>query len=106
MNEFIFIVLAAFGGLILGLFFFAGLWWTIKKSVVSKHPALLMISSLMIRFCIVLIGFYYISLGDWKRILSCLAGFIIAKFLVTRLTKSKDERQSDNKGTADNAYKS
>lgn len=106
MSEITFIILAALSGLILGLFFFGGLWWTIRKSIVSKHPALLMLSSLIIRFCVVLAGFYYISLGSWKRILSCLAGFIIAKFIVTRLTRPESEKIDKKNKEADNAYKS
>jgi len=106
MNEIIYMVLSLFCGLILGLFFFAGLWWTIKKSMISKHPALLVLSSMIIRICVVLIGFYYISLGNWKRILSCLAGFIIAKFILTRLTKSEPERKDNNSSEADSAHNS
>ena len=97
MSEITFIILAAFSGLLLGLFFFGGLWWTIKKSITSKHPALLMLSSLIIRIGVVLIGFYYLSQGSWKRILGCLVGFIIAKFIVTRLTRPESEKRKNNK---------
>lgn len=106
MNEIVFIVLLLFCGLVLGLFFFVGLWWTIKKSMVSRHPALVLLSSLIIRICVVLIGFYYISQGNWKRILSCLAGFIIAKFIVTRLTKSEPEKKDNHSSEADSAHNS
>lgn len=106
MNEITFMILSLFCGFVLGLFFFVGLWWTIKKSMVSRHPALVLLSSLIIRICVVLIGFYYISQGNWKRILSCLAGFIIAKFIVTRLTKSAAEKKDNNISEADSAHNS
>ncbi|MEI6054455.1 MAG: ATP synthase subunit I [Lentisphaerota bacterium] len=105
MNEVAFIILSAICGLILGLFFFGGLWWTIKTSITSKHPALLMLSSLIIRICVVLVGFYYVSQGSWKRILGCLTGFIAAKFIVTRFTKPESEKSNNNSNEADNAHK-
>lgn len=106
MNEITFMILALVLGLILGLFFFCGLWWTIKKSITSNHPALLMLSSLIIRIGVVLVGFYFFSQGSWKRILGCLVGFIIAKFIVTRLTRPESEKSNNTRNEADNAHKS
>lgn len=106
MNELTFIILSVFGGFLLGLFFFAGLWWTIKKSIVSKHAALLMLSSMTIRVCVVLSAFYYISLGSWKRILGCLAGFVLSKIIVNRWTKRESEKGTKNSGEPYNVYKS
>ena len=33
-------------------------------------------------------GFYFIAGGDWRKLVVCLLGFVIARFLVTRLTRT------------------
>ncbi|MFZ2727823.1 MAG: ATP synthase subunit I [Methylococcaceae bacterium] len=73
-------------GVLLGGLFFGGLWWTVKRSINSAQPALWFFSSWLIRTGLVLSGFYVLSAQDWQRLLSCLLGFIIARFIVIKLT--------------------
>jgi len=40
MNDTGMIILTFISGFILGLFFFGGLWWTTKRAMFSKMPAL------------------------------------------------------------------
>jgi len=87
MNETVMMVVAGATGLVLGAFFFGGLWWTVRKSVSSPRPALLFIGSLLLRTAIVLAGFHLVSSGQWQRLLVCLLGFVIARILVMRLTR-------------------
>lgn len=93
MNEIIYMVLAFIGGLLLGTLFFGGLWLTMKKVLTSKMPGILFSGSFLIRAGITMIGFYYISLGQWERLLVCVFGFIVARVLVMRITKLLDEKQ-------------
>ncbi|MDA3834687.1 MAG: ATP synthase subunit I [Spirochaetales bacterium] len=86
MNEMVILILAAGAGILLGVFFFGGLWWTVRKCVSSRNPAPLVLSSMVLRTGVILTGFYFISSGHWDRLLLCLLGFIIARFIVTRLT--------------------
>ncbi len=86
MNEFLTLPLSLVAGLLLGAIFFAGLWWTVRKSVSSKQPALWFFASLLLRMCIALAGFYFVGHGHWERLVACLLGFVIARFMVTRLT--------------------
>jgi len=85
MNEIITLLLAFAEGAILGAFFFGGLFWTIKRGLLSKHPAVWFLGSLLLRMSATLGGFYFVSHGNWQRLLLCLAGFFIvgttAKFL-------------------------
>jgi F1F0 ATPase subunit 2 len=92
MNETLFMVLAFTAGLFLGILFFLGLWVTVKKVVIAKIPAIWVFVSFFLRVSIIMIGFYYVSQGSWQRLLLCVLGFIIARFLVTRFTKSMDEK--------------
>jgi F1F0 ATPase subunit 2 len=76
---------------LLGVFFFGGLWWTVRRGLSSKRPASLFLGSLLLRTSIILAGFYFVSGGHWDRLLACLLGFVIARFLVTRLTRAADK---------------
>ena len=87
MNEFSGLVLAFAAGLSLGAIFFGGLWWTVRKAVSSKHPALWFLGSLLVRMSLVLVGFYFVGRGNWQHLVACLLGFIVARFIVIRLTR-------------------
>ena len=91
MNETGMILITLIMGILLGLFFFGGLWWTTKKGLLSKTPALWFLTSLFVRIGIVIIAFYYLSRGHWERALICLIGFIIARTIIMRITQVKDQ---------------
>jgi F1F0 ATPase subunit 2 len=91
MNNVILLVLALVAGLLLGFIFFGGLWWTVRRGVFSKSPAIWFIGSTLLRMSIVLAGFYFVGRGDWQRLVACLLGFIIARFIVLRLTRTSIE---------------
>ena len=86
MTETLTLVLAWAAGGALGAMFFGGLWWTVQKALSSKRPALWFFGSLLLRMPLVLAGFYFVAGGHWQRLLACLAGFVIARLIVTRLT--------------------
>lgn len=86
MNDLLTLLLAwLFGGL-LGLIFFGGLWLTVRHCVSSPHPALWLFGSLLIRMAMTLTGFYWVAQGDWQRLIVCLLGFMMMRFIVIRLT--------------------
>ena len=85
MNEPLILLLAGVAGLVLGAIFFGGLWWTVRKGVSFKHSAIWFLGSLLLRMGIILAGFYVVSDGYWDRLLACLFGFIIMRFIVTQL---------------------
>ncbi|MEO5958539.1 MAG: ATP synthase subunit I [Opitutaceae bacterium] len=88
MNEPLMLVVAGAVGLVLGAVFFGGLWWTVRKGVSSPRPVLWFVGSMLLRTGIVLAGFYFVGGGQWQRLLVCLLGFVIARFLVVRLTRA------------------
>ena len=93
MIEILFMILTFIAGIALGILFFYGLWLTVKKAVTAKTPALWFLGSSLIRTAIILGGFYYISQGDWQRLLVCLLGFITARYIVKGFTSQKKENQ-------------
>ncbi len=78
-------------GIALGIFFFGGLWWTVRKGTVAANPALWFFGSFMLRTSVVLYGFYLISAGDWQRLLAALAGFVLARIALTRFAPAPQE---------------
>ncbi|MDQ2721055.1 MAG: ATP synthase subunit I [Bacteroidota bacterium] len=93
MNETLLIILAFVAGIALGIIFFGGLWFTVKKIVTAKIPALWVLGSFIIRVSIVLFGLYFISSGSWQLLVLCLIGFIAARFIVIYFTKAIDAKQ-------------
>lgn len=87
MNEAASLAPALAAGILLGGFFFGGLWWTVVRGVSSSRPALWFLGSMLLRTGIVLSGFYFVSAGDWKRLLASLLGFVIARLVVKRLIR-------------------
>ncbi len=55
------LAIAAVVGVVLGLVFYGGLYWTVSRGLVSKHPALWFLFSLLARVSIVIAGFYFVS---------------------------------------------
>jgi F1F0 ATPase subunit 2 len=91
LNEPLSLLLVLTVGFALGGIFFGGLWWTVRKAISSTRPALWFIASLLLRSGVVLAGFFFVSGGQWQRLLLCLLGFILARLAVTWLTRSEEK---------------
>lgn len=87
MNETLGLMLSLVVGAGLGAVFYGGLWWTVRRGLTSPRPALWFIGSLLLRTVVTLGGFYIVSDGLWQRLLLCLLGFVMARPVVTRLTR-------------------
>ena len=74
-------------GLMLGGFFFGGLWWTVVKGLASPQPALWFLGSMVLRTGVLLTGFYFAGREDWRRWAMCLLGTVLARVMVKRLTR-------------------
>jgi F1F0 ATPase subunit 2 len=91
MNETLTLTGAWLAGVALGSIFFGSLWWTVRRGVLSRYPALWFLGSFLLRMGIALPGFYFVSGGDWRRLLLCLVGFVTARLALTRLAKAPTE---------------
>jgi F1F0 ATPase subunit 2 len=87
MRESAGLILALCAGILLGTIFYGGLWWTVRRCVSSKSPGVWVIGSFVLRAIIALGGIYIVSRGDWQRLLACFLGFLVARIVVTRLTR-------------------
>ena len=88
MNETFGLVLALGTGVFLGGIFFGGLWWTVQKGLSSQWSAFWFLGSLLLRTGIALGGFFLVADGHWERLLACLLGFVTARLIVIRLTRT------------------
>lgn len=87
MSESFTLLLAGIGGGMLGAIFFGGLWWTVRKGLSSEHPACWFLGSMLLRTGIALAGFIWISNQQLGRLLVCLLGFVVARFVVMQITR-------------------
>lgn len=78
------ISLAVIPGAMLSLFFFGGLWWTVRRIDSDDHPARLLLTSFIVRTAVVLAGFYALGQWRWEAIAVAAAAFVITRFGVTR----------------------
>lgn len=76
-----------FSGIILGLVFFGGLYYTTQKLPSAKMPGLIMIASISLRMIILIGGLYFIYSGDLIRLLIGIVGVFISKYIVIRFVK-------------------
>lgn len=96
-------IAAAVAGAVMGLFFFGGLWTTVQGLKASSRPALLMLGSLLLRFGVVLIGFYgLVRYGDWSHALAAMIGllgmrwFLVRRFgPVTKAVSAREREQTE-----------
>ncbi len=86
-SEVLSLLLAWFAGGALGAFFFGGLWWTVRRGLAARNPALWILPSALLRTGVTLAGFYWATGGDWQRLLACLVGFVMARQITMHLTQ-------------------
>ena len=95
MGEILILIRTALVGVLLGGMFYAGLWWTVRRSVSVKSRRRLAsrrFPAADVRISVG--GFYLVARGDWRALLACLLGFLMARICVTRLTRAPSERKS------------
>ena len=92
MNGFMHLVVAGAAGAGLGLFYFGGLWLTVRRLADSRRPALLFAGSFVGRMTLTLLGFYLVMDGHWERILACLVSFIMVRQLLIARLRPERER--------------
>lgn len=86
------LILALLAGVVLGIFFFVGLWWTVRRGLEAKTPAAWFLISFILRMSVALGGFYWIAqLGEWQYLATALLGFIITRMVITRVAPIQKE---------------
>jgi F1F0 ATPase subunit 2 len=96
MTELLIWLLAALGGAALGLFYFAGLWFTLRRLPGHPHPALWVAGSFILRLTVSLSGFYVILGPDRNltRLGIALLAFLAVRVVLTRRLRPAAETRS------------
>lgn len=91
--------LAIGAGVLLGAIFFGGLWWTVRRGIVSDRPGVWFMGSMLLRTGIVATGFYFLlglTADGGKILLAGLAGFLMARGVATRFLPAPFSGPLDN----------
>jgi F1F0 ATPase subunit 2 len=80
-------VVAFLAGLLLGVFYFGGLWLTIKKVYQFKKAWLWLFLSFIGRLAVCLVFFYLLVSQNWFYLLPCLLGVLIVRFISVQIIK-------------------
>jgi F1F0 ATPase subunit 2 len=103
------LALALAAGVLLGAFFFGGLWWTVRRGMLSPRPGVWFMGSMLLRTCAVAAGFYFLlglpasAASGWKIMLAGLLGFIMARAAATRLLPAPLSAPMGERGRLDRA---
>jgi F1F0 ATPase subunit 2 len=82
MSDLPMLAMALTAGAFLGVFFFAGLWWTLRIGLRANNAALFIVLSSQLRTAAVVIGFYFIGRGDWHMLVTAVFGFFLARMMI------------------------
>lgn len=77
------IILRLLAGVGLGVFFYMGLWLTVRSLLKARNPGLLALGSFWIRTLVVLAGFLWLTKGRWQYALTCIAGFTLGRAAIS-----------------------
>jgi F1F0 ATPase subunit 2 len=66
-------------GAALGVWFFGGLLWTVRRMPAARRPVLLMLASFGVRAAVVAAGVVWLASRHWLLPLVALAGFVAVR---------------------------
>ncbi len=90
MSAFGMLVGALCAGWLLGLFYFGGLWWTVRRGALSSRLAVWCAASALLRMAAVVAAFYFVlTRGGLANLMACLGGLLIARVVITRRIRLK-----------------
>lgn len=81
------LVLPFAAGLAVGLFFFGGLYWTVRRLATARYPAALSLGSMLLRLGVSLAALYLVMAGDWRRLAAAVVGMIVMRLVLVRLLR-------------------
>jgi F1F0 ATPase subunit 2 len=99
MSEVLALGLAFVIGVVLGVFYFGTLWLVVRRLDRLAWPALWIGLGGMLRLAVVLTLFALLVGPRWERLLTALAGFLVARVVLTRwLGRPAEARRRPGRG--------
>lgn len=93
MNETLLLMIAFACGLFAGTCFFGGLWWSVKRSLLSTEPRMLLFKSFVLRCIIVITLFQFAAADDLTRIIAYMSGFILIRVIAVRICRFRQKAE-------------
>ena len=91
MNDWISMIFPALSGILLGMIYFFGLWWTVGRLSRTDRPVGLYLLSFGLRITILLLAFFFLLNLGVTEFLVAFAGFLVTRLaLVRRLGWAND----------------
>jgi F1F0 ATPase subunit 2 len=88
MNEMVMIILYFLAGAAIGVVYFGGLWWTLRRLGRCRKPHWLALGSFGLRSGICLAGLFWIAReGRWEHVVSSLLGLLAARWVLVHLLR-------------------
>lgn len=78
------ILVGLLAGSALGIFFYGGLWLTVKRLPGANYPALLALGSFWMRSLVTVAGFLLLMRASWECAGSALVGFPLGRLVISR----------------------
>jgi F1F0 ATPase subunit 2 len=91
-------MLGIFVGFALGLFFFGGLWATLRRLPTVRHPAVWALASFVLRLVGVAGGFITLTRFGLAGILGGLVGLLVARHIAIRQSRAPLLDRLQNRG--------
>lgn len=74
----------AIAGIVLGLAYFGGLWWTVRRLPSSRRPGLWITASVLLRLALLLPILYLLLQLGFAPFAATVGGFIVARIALSR----------------------
>lgn len=82
MNTLLTISISFLAGILLGILYFLGIWYSVIKTTSQKKSVVYLIFSFLVRVFALQICFYFIVQGGVILLISALVGFILGRQII------------------------
>ncbi len=79
------LALAAIAGAAVGLFYFGGLYWTVRRLAASRRPMLLAWGSFAARTAVAVAIIFLVGRDSVQRLVACLVAMVVTRMVLVRL---------------------
>jgi F1F0 ATPase subunit 2 len=94
MNNNFQLLIGSLWGISLGIFYFGGLWVTVRLVPRVSKPKKLLLISFILRISVVLAGFWFVLRLHSLHFLTTLAAFFLVRFIMLSLVSRPNQKVS------------
>jgi F1F0 ATPase subunit 2 len=96
--NFVTLTLAVLMGAVLGAAYLGALWINVQQVTRARRPGVVLAIGAAVRMTFLLGAFYLVASGDWRRLVACLLGFLLARLIVTRRLRARGKSFAPARG--------